>query len=578
MMLDMKFWFRFALLSSCIVSAWAQSATPDANAPRPQSALDAALFYQILLGELNTRQGSPGSGFSIMLDAARKSRDPALFQRAVDMALQARSGEAALQAAQSWKREIPSATEASRYMLQILLALNRVEEASQTLAVLINELPLDQQADAITSVPRLFAMVKDKALAADAVAKALAQAFTQKSTSAAAWTTAGRMHRDAGQLALAVEAATQGHAADPRATGPLVLALSLLNSSSNSKLKPMLDAAMKTDVLPQLRLGYAQTLVGLGLYPEALAQLLQLNSKHPEFADGWLLHGLTLEENGQRSEAEKRLEQYVRLVASSPTAEQEAGLAQALMSLADMAQKQGQFERAAQWLKQTPSGVDPIKVASQHADLLTQQGRTEEARRVLAQVQPSNPAQARSKVLAQSFWLRENRDAAAAYTLVRAALDPNPEDIALLTELSLVCDKLKRFDEMEALLRQLMVKAPQDAHAFNALGYSLADRNIRLMEAHALIEKALQLSPLDPYIQDSLGWVKFRQGLHTQALAILKAAYKTKPDAEIAAHLGEVLWVTGQQHEAGTIWREGLLLKADNETLIDTLRRFNFKP
>ena len=577
MMVGMKFWFRLALLYSCVVGAWAQSAAPKAEAVPQQSALNAALFYQILLGELNTRQGSPGSGFSIMLDAARKTRDPALFQRAVDMALQARSGEAALQAAQSWKREIPTAIEASRYVLQILLALNRVEEAGKALAVSINELPLDEQPGAIASVPRLFSVVQDKALAANVVEKALAQAFTQKTTSATAWTTLGRMHRDSGQITRAVEAATKGHAADPQATGPLVLALSLL-VNANSTLKPMVDAAMKTDVVPELRMGYARTLVGLQLYPEALAQLVVLNANHPQFADGWLIHGLVLQENGQLSEAEKRLEQYTRLVANSTTPEQQAGLAEALLSLAQIAQKQGQLDRANQWLSRMPAGADPIKLASRQADVLAQQGRMDEARRVLAQVKPANAEQARRKVLAQSFWLREHRDAAAAYALVRAALDKKPDDTELLTELSLVCEKLKRFDEMEALLRQLMTQAPQEAHAFNALGYSLADRNIRLEEAQQLIEKAIQLSPQDAYIQDSLGWVKFRQGLHQEALTILKAAYKAKPDAEIAAHLGEVLWVTGQQREAGTIWREGLLLKADNETLAETLKRFNFKP
>jgi tetratricopeptide (TPR) repeat protein len=426
-------------------------------------------------------------------------------------------------------------------------------------------------------VPRLFGVVQDKALAADVVEKALTQAFTQKATSAAAWTTVGRMRRDAGQISRAVDAATRGHAADTQATGPLILALSLL-VNANSTLKPMVDAAMKTDVVPELRMGYARTLVGLQLYPEALAQLVVLNAKHPQFADGWLIHGLVLQENGQLPEAEKRLQEYIRLVANSKIPEQQAGLAEALMSLAQIAQKQGQLDRANQWLSRMPAGADPIKLASRQADLLAQQGRMDEARRVLAQVKPANAEQARRKVLAQSFWLREHRDAAAAYALVRAALDKKLDDTELLTELSLVCEKLKRFDEMEALLRQLMTQAPQEAHAFNALGYSLADRNIRLEEAQQLIEKAIQLSPQDAYIQDSLGWVKFRQGLHQEALTILKAAYKAKPDAEIAAHLGEVLWVTGQQREAGTIWREGLLLKADNETLAETLKRFNFKP
>jgi tetratricopeptide (TPR) repeat protein len=577
MMSRMKFWFRLAVLSSLTVGAWAQPTATQADAPPQASALDAALFYQILLGELNTRQGSPGSGFSMMLDAARKTRDPALFQRSVDMALQARSGEAALQAAQSWKREIPSATEASRYVLQILLALNRVEDAGKALASSINELPLDEQAGAIASVPRLFGVVKDKTLAVNVVEKALAQAFQQKATAAAAWTTAGRMRREAGQFDQAVEAATQGHAADPKATGPLVLALSLL-VNANSSLKPMVDAAMKTDVTPELRLGYARTLVALQLVPDALAQLAQLNAKHPDFADGWLIHGLVLQEKAQWPEAEKRLAQYVRLASPSQTPERQAGLAEALMSLAQIAQKQGQLDRANQWLAQMPAGVDPIKLASRQADVLAQQGRMDEARQVLAQIKPTNAEQALRKVLAQSFLLREHKDTAAAYALVRAELDKQPNHPELLTELSLVCEKLKRFDEMEALLRQLMAQAPQDAHAFNALGYSLADRNIRLQEAQQLIEKAVQLAPQDPYIQDSLGWVKFRQGRYAEALAILQAAYKAKPDAEIAAHLGEVLWTMGQPAEAGTLWREGLLLKADNETLLETLKRLNFKP
>lgn len=577
MIVHMKFWFRLAVLSSCVIGAWAQPAAPKAEAPPEQSALDTVLFYQILLGELNTRQGSPGSGFSIMLDAARKTRDPALFQRAVDMALQARSGEAALQAAQTWKKEIPSALEASRYVLQILLALNRVEEAGKALAVSIHELPLEQQSGAIASVPRLFGVVQDKALAAGAVENALAQALSKPQTSASAWTTIGRMRRDAGQITAAVEASVKGNAADPKAQGPLILALSLM-VSDNSTLKPMLDAAMKTDVVPELRLGYARTLVSMQLYPDAIRQLVILNTKHPEFVEGWLIHGLVLQENSQLPEAEKRLEQYVNLVAQSKAPEHQAGLAEALLSLAQIAQKNGQLERANQWLAKMPAGADPIKLASRQADLLAQQGRMDEARNVLAQVKPANAEQAQRKILAQSYWLREHREAQAAYTLVKAAMESQADNKELVSELALICEKLKRFDEMELLLRQLMAKAPEDAHAFNALGYSLADRNIRLDEARQLIEKAVQLSPQDAYIQDSLAWVIFRQGQHQEALRILQAAYKAKPDAEIAAHLGEVLWTIGQTREAGTIWREGLLLKADNETLVETLKRFNFKP
>jgi len=577
MMASMKSWFQLAVLSSCMVGAWAQPAAPVTGAGVGSSALDAALFYQILLGELNARQGAEGSGFSIILDAARKTRDPALFQRAIDMALKSRSGDAALLAAQNWKKEIPSSQEANRYVLQILLALNRVEDAGKALAVSLNELAVDEQSAAIASVPRLFGTVQDKALAAEVVEKSLAQALSKTQTTAVAWTTVGRMRRDAGQISRAVDACQKGHAADPQATGPLALALSLL-TQARSSLKPLLDTAMKTDVQPELRMGYARALLSLQLVTESAAQLMRLNVQHPEFAEGWLIHGLVLHENGQPAEAEKRLVHYVQMLSRTPNPEQQAGLTEALMTLAQMAQKKGQLDRANQWLAQMPAGADPIKLASRQAEVLAQQGRLDEARRVLAQATPTNAEQARRKTLAQSQWLRDNKDAPAAYALMKAAAESQPDDQDLLSEWALVCEKLKRYEEMERLLRQVMVKFPQEAHAFNALGYSLADRNVRLDEAQRLIEKAIELSPDDPFIQDSWGWLKYRQGKLPAALTILQAAYTAKPDAEIAAHLGEVLWVQGQTLEAAAIWRAGLLIKADNETLVETLHRFKFKP
>ena len=539
--------------------------------------MDAALFYQVLLGELNVRNGSAGSGFSLILAAARETNDPALFQRAVDIALQSRSGEAALQAAQAWKKAIPQATEANRYLLQILLALNRVDAAGQALSVSLQDLPPSEQNAAIVSVPRVFARVPDKKIAADTVEKALASALKKSTTAATAWTTVGRMRREAGQLALAVEASKQGHAADPSAPGPLILALSLAGAAPDD-LAPLLEKAMQADVQAELRLGYARHLIGQNQQAPALLQLARLNADHPEFADGWLVHGLLLQETGDFKEAEKKLRQHVELATPSPDLAQQNKLAESLMSLAQMAQRQGQWVQAEQWLAQVPVQADPIKLASRQADLLTQQGRTAEARQVLAQIQTSNSAQATRKTLVQSMWLRENKQVSDAYNLVKQALEAQPQNTELMSELAMVTEKLKRFDEMESLLRELIKLQPEDAHAFNALGYSLADRNTRLEEARQLVTQALQLTPQDAYIQDSLGWVAFRQGQYTEALQILRAAYRSRPDAEIAAHLGEVLWVMGQREQAAAIWREGLMLKSDNETLRETLQRFDFKP
>lgn len=573
----MKFWFRLALISTFACGAWAQAANgPAQTAPR-KSALDANLFYQLLLGELNVRQGSPGSGFSIILDAARKTRDPALFQRAVDLALQSRSGEAALQAAQAWKKEIPEASEPNRYLLQILLALNRVEEAGEALVVSIADLPVSERQTAIASVPRVFSRVQDKKLAADVVEKALTSALKNPATAATAWTTIGRMRRESGQLEAALEAVRQGRAADVSAQGPLILALSLFGAAP-SELQALLKQAMQGPVQPELRLGYARQLINQQNHQQALVQLARLNTDQPEFPDGWLVHGLLLQETGKLQEAETKLRRFVELVRSGKDKEQLAGLTEALLALTQMAQRQGQLEQANQWLAQMPADADPIKLASRKADLLAQQGRMDEARLVLSQIKTATPDQVIRKTLVQSQWMREHQQTTQAYALVKSALTEHAQNSDLMSELALLSEKLKKFDEMESLLHQLMKSRPDDPHAFNALGYSLADRNIRLDEARQLITQALKLAPQDAYIQDSLGWVAFRQGRHQEALEILQAAYKARPDAEIAAHLGEVLWVMGRRQEAGTVWREGLLLKADNETLRETLQRFNFKP
>jgi Flp pilus assembly protein TadD len=210
--------------------------------------------------------------------------------------------------------------------------------------------------------------------------------------------------------------------------------------------------------------------------------------------------------------------------------------------------------------------------------LLAQQGRKSDGLKLLEQVRVVTPQDARLKALAISQWLREDKQINAALTIIEQALAKFPADTDLQSELAMLCEKLGRFDQMESLLRGIMKVKPTDAHAFNALGYSLADRKIRLDEARQLILKAVQLAPRDPFIQDSLGWLEYRVGNTAEAIRILEAAYKARPDAEIAAHLGEVYWQSGQLDKAGTIWREGLMLKSDNDTLLDTLKQFKFKP
>ena len=566
----MKYWF------SSLALFWATTGVC-AQPPVQNSNLNAVLFYQLLLGELSVQAGEPGSGFAIILDAARKTKDEALFQRATELALQSRSGEAALQAARSWKSSLPDSREANRYILQILLALNRTDEAGRALSATIASLPIQEQSAAIASIPRTFGRLQDKNLAAKVVEQALIKAIQNPETAAAAWTTIGRMKRDAGEIQPAAEAARAGHAANGKAPGPIMLAMSLLNVVP-AEVQPMITQYMAGDALPDLRLGYARTLIDLDQMQPALAQLNQLTKQHPNFAPGWLFLGLLQSDLSQMLLSEQSLKQYIKLVDNAKDIDQSGGLSEAYLALSQMAQKQGQWIQADEWLARIPPNADPLKVASRRAALLAQQGRKSDGLKILEQVKVNNPEEVRLKALALSQWLREDKQITAALTIMEKALAQFPADTDLQSEMSMLCEKLGRFDQMESLLRGIMKVKPNDAHAFNALGYSLADRKIRLDEARELILKAIQLAPRDPFIQDSLGWLEYRVGNTTEAVRILEAAFKARPDAEIAAHLGEVYWVLGQKDKAGTIWREGLMLKSDNETLLETLKQFKFKP
>ena len=174
--------------------------------------------------------------------------------------------------------------------------------------------------------------------------------------------------------------------------------------------------------------------------------------------------------------------------------------------------------------------------------------------------------------------LRDARQTEAALDLLERALSTQPEQPDLLYESALLAEKLGRVELLESRLRKLIELQPENAQAYNALGYSYADRNMRLPEARQLIEKALQLAPNDPFILDSMAWVLYRQGDLEGALSLLQRAHGLRPDPEIAAHLGEVLWKRGEQERARVIWREGLQTQPDNDTLRETLQRFKVKP
>ena len=242
-----------------------------------------------------------------------------------------------------------------------------------------------------------------------------------------------------------------------------------------------------------------------------------------------------------------------------------------------MAEKRGNYAAAEQWRGLIEKEQDLYSAQTRRASLLARQGKLTEARALIRAITADTDEARRMNLMAEVQLLRDARKYREAYALQKKLVEQLPDDDDLTYELAMLADKNGDHASMERLLRQIMARKPSYHHAYNALGYSLAERGIRLTEAKELILKALTFAPKDPFITDSLAWVEFRLGNPVEALRLLEAAFGIRPDADIAAHLGEVLWTQGNQERARSIWRESKRLNPDNETLRETLKRLNIK-
>ncbi|RYX92893.1 MAG: tetratricopeptide repeat protein [Comamonadaceae bacterium] len=561
------------------------AALPDipSTAP-PPSELTAELLYQLLVGEITAQEGEPGAGYALMLDAARKTGDQQLYQRATEMALQGRSGDAALQAATAWRQAHPESRDANRFILQILIALNRISDTAGPLRTEIELAPAPQQPLVIEAIPRAYARVSDKKAASAVVDEALASYRAKPATAGAAWTSTGRMRLAAGDTAGALDAARKGQAADPTSAGPALIALGLMDDKPNSPeaealVKKYLETNPATGpVMPEIRMGYARALIDAQRYAESTTQLQFVTRERPEFAQAWLVMGSLQLQDNQLPAAQTSLMRYISLAEAQPADEERSrGMAQAYLSLSQIAEKRKDFTAAENWIKKINNPEVLIQAQTRRASILASQGKLQEARELIRNLPENSPADARQKLLAEVSLLREVKQYKLAYELMGDVIAKNPQEPELKYDQAMLAEKMGDLPGMERLLREVIAVKPDYFHAYNALGYSLADRNVRLPEARELIRKALEFTPADPFIQDSLGWVEFRMGNRAEASRIFEAAYKAKPDAEIAAHYGEVLWASGQRDKALSIWREGMLINPENETLLETLKRLQVK-
>lgn len=599
-------------LQGLLAPAASAQRVPSATAPNapPNSELDAPLFYQVLIGEMRLASGEAGTAYEVIMDAARRTRDEQLFRRAAEIALQSRQADQALATARSWRSARPQSSEPLRLEVQVLLALDRQQDAIEPVRSLIRLAPASERAGLVAALPRTLARRGvfsagsaewlDTVLAPFAGEKDLAA--TIRVASGQAWLAAGNIER-----AHAIAAAA--HRADPADAGAAQLALELMPKRPDAEAWVVAHLATPK-AEPATRLAYVRALMGAQRHADALRQIQLVTSAQPTQAAPFLSQGALELELRQFSAADASLQRFLALLADEKTAaaaaktaskesagagataddddDQDAGVAHAAaqrddaaidayLLLARSAEQRGDHAASEAWLARIDDPRRLIEVQTRRATSLARQGQVDEARQVIRRSPERTAEDARGKLLAEAAVLREVKRWSDAWGVLNEAAERFSDDADILYEQSMLAEKLQRMDEAERLLRRVIELKPDHAHAYNALGYALADRGQRLPEARQLIAKALELTPGDPFITDSLGWVEFRLGNHAEALRLLRQAWTARPDAEIGAHLGEVLWTLGRRDEARAAWREAQLLDPSNEALRETLARLKVK-
>lgn len=528
----------------------------------PPQELTEPLLFKLMLAEVAVQRGQPQVAVPAYLELARETRDPRIAQRATEVAWNARLVPAALEAAGIWLQADPEATQARQVIAVLLVNQENLAEAQPHLEKWIAA-DKGSAGQSFLQLSSLLGRHKDKAAVARLM-QALAQPYAdvpeaRLAVAQAAW------HANEHELSLAEARAAL--ALRPDWELAVLFQVQVLQRRSGDEALKFLAEYLKT--YPQardVRLNYARLLVNEKKYAEARKQFDLLLNAFPQNADVTMAVALLAIQSNDLDTAESQLKRALEINYKDPDSVR--------YYLGQVNEERKRFDQALQWYGAVRPGEQYINAQARYAGVLAKQGRLADARRHLQQVSPQSLQQRVQLTQAEAQLLRDAMAYQEAFDVLGSALAKLPDTPDLLYDHAMAAEKINRVDVLEANLRKLIKIRPDHAHAYNALGYTLADRSERLPEARALIETALKLAPEDPFIMDSMGWVLYRLGQHKDGLEYLQRAFKLRPDPEIAAHLGELLWADGQREQAQKIWSDVLKEHPKNEVLQNTIKRF----
>jgi predicted Zn-dependent protease len=542
-------------------------ALPEEKKDLPNLPLTAQIVYQVLAAEVALQRGQPAPAYQTYLALARDTQDPRVAQRATEIALAAQSPADALVAANLWRKYAPDSNRAAQVDAALLVLGGKPADAKPMLERGLARATDDTRGDAILALQSML-MRGPNRVEGLAVLQDLLK---------------NDLNRPEAQLALArQQLATDDKTAAVQSLKTalqlrpdyLPAALMLSQMGPDERAVGITSFEKYVQQNPKSRdgrLALAQLYLADDRLDDAQKQFEAMRKNDSKDATPLMAIALIKIQQKQLDSATTYLKQYIQVAQKKPGAD----VGQAYIYLAQIALDQDNDALAGQWLDkidQTSQHYIPAQVT--RAQLLQKQGKTDEARQVLADLQVADPRDAAVIARTDASILFTAKRYKEASDRLAQAVEDFPDDPDLRYDYAMASEKIGQYTTMEKQLRLLMRAQPDNPQAYNALGYSLADRNQRLQEANKLIEKASALAPDDAFIMDSLGWVKYRLGDNKSATRILRQAYALQPNAEIGAHLGEVLWKSGAQDQARDAWRDAQKLEPDNDTLVQTLKRF----
>ncbi|MDV6343939.1 tetratricopeptide repeat protein [Nitrosomonas sp. Is37] len=523
--------------------------------------LTGELLFDFLLAETALQRDNLDVAVERYAKLARETRDPRIAERAADVALRARRPDEAEEAITLWVDIEPDSINARQAAAALFVSIGKLDRARPHLEKLLSS-EKGSVDKAFMHLSRLLSRHSDK----KAALKLLQQLATPYPDLPEAHFAISQAAWNANQLDLALKEMKKALALRPDWEVAAIHQGRILQKIANAEAMTFYENYLaKYPKANDMRIAYVRMLMSEKNFVSARDQFQKLMRENPFNADIALAVGLLSLELNDFDGAEENFKKALDLGYEDPN--------NIYFNLARIYEVTQRFDAALETYQKISGGERYLPAQIRYAVLLFRKEGIDRARQHLQRLTPENEQQRIQLILAEAQLLREVNADQEVFKLLDKNLEKIPDQPDLLYDRALAADKIGKFDIVEKDLRRLIELKPDNAHAYNALGYSLAERGLRLPEALALIKKAVELAPEDPYIMDSLGWVYYRMGNLSEGLNYLNLAFTTRPDPEIAAHLGEVLWAKGAKEDAEKVWRSALEANPGNEMLLDTMKR-----